>query len=104
MTTNQLIEKYGLRVFNNSEDKEIDGCYIGDLLSWVMGKAKLNDCWLTVMNNANVLAVAKLIDCACVVLCDGVEPDEVLISRAASQKVNLFGTNLSSFEFAKKAF
>ena len=28
------------------EDKEITGCYIGDLLSWVMGRANSGDMWI----------------------------------------------------------
>ena len=32
------------------EDKEITGCYIGDLLSWVMGRANSGDMWITVMS------------------------------------------------------
>ena len=26
-------------------DKEIQGCYMSDLLSWVMGHAKRGECW-----------------------------------------------------------
>lgn len=40
------------------EDKEITGCYIGDLLSWVMGRANSGDMWITVMSNINIVAVA----------------------------------------------
>ena len=42
------------------EEKEITGCYCGDLLSWVMSRAKEGDAWLTVMGNVNAVAVAVL--------------------------------------------
>ena len=37
------------------KEMEISGCYIGDLLSNVMGKAKTGQIWLTVMTNINIL-------------------------------------------------
>ena len=41
-------------------EREIGGVYIGDLLSWVMGRAKADDAWITIMTNINVVAVAAL--------------------------------------------
>ena len=32
-------------------EKEVKGAYIGDLLSWVMGRAQGGDCWFTVMTS-----------------------------------------------------
>ena len=37
---------------------EVDGCYVGDLLSWVMARAQAGNVWLTVMGNVNAVAVA----------------------------------------------
>ena len=53
-------------------DREIKGVYIGDLLSWVMGRATSGDAWVTIMSNINVIAVAQLTDVACVILAEGV--------------------------------
>ena len=54
MTVQDLIEKLDLSVLVEGElDREITDCYIGDLLSWVMGRAPADSAWLTVMGNIN---------------------------------------------------
>lgn len=81
-------------------DREINGVYIGDLLSWVMGRAGEDNAWITIMSNINVVAVASLADVSCVVLAEGVTlPDEVL--KTASEKgVNVLCSRLPAYETA----
>lgn len=85
-------EKACLRVFNKAEDREIENGYCGDFLSNIISRAPENCAWLTVMNNVNVAAVAVLIDCACVVLCENVEPDGALLERAKEKGITLLGS------------
>ena len=48
MTVKELSEKCNFKAASMPDgDREIDGCYIGDLLSWVMGRAEENNVWLT---------------------------------------------------------
>ena len=75
-------------------DREIDGVYIGDLLSWVMGRAECNNAWITIMSNINVIAVATLVDVSCVILAEGVAPDDEFIKTANSKGVNVLSTDL----------
>lgn len=56
--------------------RQISDCYIGDLLSWVMGRAPADSVWITVMGNVNAIAVAKLADISCILLCEGAHLDE----------------------------
>ena len=66
MTVHQLKESLELTVLvEQTTDKKITGCYIGDLLSWAMSRVKAGDVWLTVMGNVNAIAVAALSDAAC---------------------------------------
>lgn len=81
-------------------EKEIKGCYCGDLLSWVMSKAKEGDCWLTVMGNINAVAVAVLTDCACIVLTENAPLDENARERAETQGVSILATEKSAYEIA----
>ena len=60
-------------------DREIDGAYVGDLLSWVMGRAQMDNAWITIMTNVNVIAVASLADTACVILAEGVSMEDELV-------------------------
>ena len=101
MTVQQLAQALSLHTFLLPEpDRWVTGGYVGDLLSWVMGRAKAGDAWLTIMSNQNVAAVALMTDAACVVLTEGVVPDEALLRRAQQQGINLLGTKRSSFETA----
>ncbi len=83
-------------------DREVEGGYIGDLLSWVMGNARSGDAWITIMSNDNVVAVAVLTDVACVILSEGVTLDERLCALAEKKGINVFSTALSSFAAGAK--
>ncbi len=81
-------------------EKEIDGAYVGDLLSWVMGKADSGNVWITIMSNINIVAVATLTDASCIVLAEGVSPDADALSAAEAKGINILSTPLSSYEAA----
>ncbi len=101
MTVETLAERLGWKVFHAGEtDREITGCYCGDLLSWVMGRAQSGEIWCTIMSNQNVAAVAVLSDVSCVLLTEGVRPDEDLLKKAQGQGITLLGTEESTFRAA----
>lgn len=81
-------------------EREITGVYIGDLLSWVMGRAPADSAWITIMSNNNVAAVATLADVSCVILAEDVKPDEELLQTAKSRGVNLFSSTLTAYELS----
>ncbi|MBR4881024.1 MAG: hypothetical protein IKU19_03770 [Clostridia bacterium] len=98
MTVNQLIEKLDLEVLNLAEgEREITGGYAGDLLSWVMGRAESGDMWVTIMTNINVVAVASLVDTACVVIADNAEVAPEVIEKAKQQGINLLRSDKSTY-------
>lgn len=101
MTVKELKEKLGLtEIALPDGNREVTGCYIGDLLSWVMGKAKSGDAWLTIMSNVNVVAVATLCDTACVILAEGVLLDEEVVKTARERGVNILSSTESAFDIA----
>ena len=102
MTVQALISSLDLTVFHLEDGSRpiTAGCYCGDLLSWVMGKAPADGVWLTIMSNVNVAAVAALTDLACVILTEGVTPDDPLLQKARIQGINLLGTPLSTYQCA----
>ena len=81
-------------------EREISSCYIGDLLSWVMGRAKADSVWITIMSNLNVLAVATLADVSAVIFAEGVMPDAEFIELAKAKGVNLLVSSLPTYESA----
>ena len=101
MTVSDLIktEKFTSISLPNGE-REINGVYIGDLLSWVMGKAQTDNAWITIMSNINVGAVASLTDVACVILAEDVKMEADVINTAQEKGINILSTSLSTYEAA----
>ena len=87
---------------NTDTTREVKGCYCGDLLSWVMGRAKADDAWLTVMGNVNAIAVASLADTAGIILVEDAVLDADAKARAEQQEIAVYGTSLPAFETALK--
>ena len=81
-------------------DREIDGVYIGDLLSWVMGRAQMDNAWITIMTNVNTIAVASLADTSCVILAEGVELPEDIVQTALEKGINVLRSNQPIYETA----
>jgi hypothetical protein len=76
MTVKELSEREEFKILALPEpDRDIEGVYIGDLLSWVMGRAKANCAWITIMSNINIIAVASLANVACILLAEGLTLD-----------------------------
>lgn len=101
MTVGDFAAKNALTVITMPEpNREIKGCYIGDLLSWVMGRAEEDDAWITIMSNANTVAVASLTQVACVILAEGVELESGIVKTAEQNGINVLKSELSSFKTA----
>ncbi len=101
MTVKELSERQEFSVIAMPEpEREVHGVYIGDLLSWVMGKASPDNAWITIMSNINVLAVASLCDVSTVILCEGVTLTDEIVSSAKEKGVNVLMTELSAYETA----
>ena len=101
MTVKDLIDALQLTVLTEGDlEKEITGCYCGDLLSWVMSRAVEGDCWLTVMGNINAVAVAVLTDCACIVLTENAALDSDALLRAEQQGVSILTTEKTTYAVA----
>ena len=83
-------------------DREVEGVYIGDLLSWVMGRAQADNVWLTIMSNLNIVAVATLSDVSCILLCEGVSLEESVKNTAETKGINVLATDMTAFEAAKR--
>ena len=104
MTTDAYAKTLNLETVSTGKDRAITGCYIGDLLSWVMGRASAGQVWLTIMSNVNVAAVASMTEVACVVLCEGVKPDPELAERAEKLELPIFRTDRSAYETAAASY
>ncbi len=101
MTVNELAVVCGFeKVALPDGEKQVTCGYCGDLLSWVMGRAKENCAWITIMSNVNIVAVAALADVGCIVLAEGVTLDESVIKTADEKGINILSTELSAYDAA----
>lgn len=102
MTVAALIEKLCLKTAYPLEpsEKQVIGCYAGDLLSNVIKKAKQGNVWLTVINNPNTVAVAMLRGLSCIIMCDGSRPTEQAIKDAAQKGIPILLSSKSVYETA----
>lgn len=103
MTVSEMAARLGLTPVVEAEpDREVTGGYTGDLLSWVMGRARAGDAWVTIMSNANIIAVATLADTAAVVLAEGVALEADVVALAQAKGINVYVSDENAFAICGK--
>lgn len=103
MTVSELKEQLGLTALcedGEALSKEITGGYCGDLLSWVMSRAKSGDAWMTVMGNINSIGVAALADISCIILTESAPLDDDAKRRAEQNGVAVYQTAKNTYDTA----
>lgn len=98
MTISELAKRLSLSPITEPQpSREVTGGYAGDLLSWVMGRAAPGSAWVTIMTNANIVAVATLSDAAAIILAEGQSPEREVVETALQRGVNIYTSELDSF-------
>lgn len=100
MTVKELSERLCWTLFCGDGEKRAEGCYIGDLLSRVMGNCAEGDVWITVQTSQNMAAVALLSEAACVLLPEGIVPPEDTRERARAEGITIAGSGKSAYQLA----
>lgn len=105
MKLKQIIEILDLELLQEADlAREVQGCYLGDLLSNVMARAREDDLWLTVQTHRNVVAVAQLLNLAGIVFLEGHLPKKETLLKAAEEGIPLLATSKSAFQLAGKLY
>ena len=102
MTVAQLAENIGGTFCTEkvqADRKVLSGC-VCDLLSWVMAHAKQGAAWITVQTHVNVVAVAELLDLACVILPSGMAPEQAMLEKANEIGLPVITSQKNAFEIA----
>lgn len=99
MTVQEIVSALGLEVAAGAAglDTEVTGGYASDLLSCVMAKAGAGNVWVTLQSHVNVIAVASLLNLACVIITEGMRPDDEMVARASENRVPILLTTRSTF-------
>ncbi|MBM7556168.1 DRTGG domain-containing protein [Halanaerobacter jeridensis] len=92
------------RVVAGDEAAEVTGVHVGDLLSNVMSRAQAGDLWITIQGHQNVAAIALLTEVAGVVVAEGLDIDDDTIVKAEEKGINLYQSQLSSYQLAGQLY
>ncbi len=98
MTVKEIAENLGFKLLAGEDgiENEVEGVYTCDLLSWVMGYAKEEHMWFTVMGNLNSIAVASLRDISAIVLTENASLDDNAKSKADQIGMPVYVTDKDS--------
>ncbi|MPW24827.1 AraC family transcriptional regulator [Alkalibaculum sp. M08DMB] len=95
-----LNKNFTLLTKNSDTEIQINDVYICDLLSWVMSHAGNQCAWITVQTHTNIVAVAVLLDMACIIIPEGIGVEESTLKKASEENLPILSTNLSTYEIA----
>lgn len=100
MKINDILTPLEASVVCGDTDKCFDGVYVGDLLSRAMSHVELDNVWVTIMSNINVVAVATLTEPAAIVLAENVILQEDALKSAQENRITVLSTELSAYEIS----
>ncbi|MDO5299159.1 MAG: AraC family transcriptional regulator [Clostridia bacterium] len=83
------------------EDREIACGYTCDLLSHVMGRGQADMAWITVQSHMNVIAVAALLDFACVIIPENLPVEAPIIEKAKDEDIVVFSSGRTAYELVE---
>lgn len=98
MKVSELEALLGAKRLTEGADLEITCGYTCDLLSWVLAHGRQGMAWCTVQTHVNVIAVAVLMEMACVILVEGVQPEESTLKKAREESLPILCTEKTSYE------
>ncbi len=106
MKVSDIVEKLNLTVFSGEEglNRQVEGGYVSDLLSDVMGHAEAGSVWITLQTHKNVMAIASLKELSAVILVKGFKPDNDTVAQSKEEDIPVLGTDLQTFEIAGELF
>ncbi|MBN2225673.1 MAG: serine kinase [Deltaproteobacteria bacterium] len=101
-----IVKNLKLMVRSGSENLTVDvnGGYVGDLLSDVIANSKQGDIWITRQIHQNIVAVATLKDLAGIILVDNNEPARETLEKAIREMVPVMVSELPCFETAGRIY
>jgi len=100
MNVSELVEKAGLKAFNEFTDQEIRGVYISDMVSDIIGIGEGN-LLVTLQTHKNLIAAANLVDVAAIVFTRGKAPAEDVVALASKAGIGLLGFEGDTWTLAK---
>ena len=78
--------------------------YACDLLSWVLAHGRKGMVWTTVQTHVNVVAVAVLMEMACVILAEDNHIEAASLAKAEEEGLTVMETAMTAYEICGRMF
>jgi serine kinase of HPr protein (carbohydrate metabolism regulator) len=106
MKTSEIVSKLNLKILTGEGvlDREITGGICCDLLSWVMSHGRKNSLWITVQTHTNVVAVASLLELACILIPESIPVDPKTLEKASEEGIAILQTDMTAYELSGRLF
>lgn len=103
---NDLKEKLNYKCLSGEAwlDRTVDGAYVSDLLSDVMGKAQAGMLWITSQVHKNIVAVASLKELSAIIVVNERKTDPEVLELAESEEVVILASKKPAFETAGELY
>ena len=107
MTLDEMAEELQLTNLAAPRDggREVTGGYASDLLSCVMARAGAGNVWITLQTHPNIVAVASLLDLACIIVSESPRRehvDQATIEKAQEEGVALYASPLTTYSIVAR--
>ena len=106
MKVEKIVEELSLKVLTGRDclQREISSVYCGDLLSRVMAKSSKNSLWITIQVHVNIVAVASLLEMACIVIPEDIAVDEKTLAKAEEEQVVILSSSMSAYTLSGRMY
>lgn len=106
MKVEEIVEELSLKVLTGRDylHREISSVYCGDLLSRVMAKSSKNSLWITIQVHVNIVAVASLLEMACIVIPENIDVDEKTLAKAEEEQVVVLSSPMSAYTLSGRMY
>ena len=106
MQVKDVVASLNLKVYSGEAGltNQVEGGYVSDLLSDVMGQADAGSVWITLQNHKNVMAIASLKEIAAVILVKGIEPEADTAAQSNQEGIPILVASEGTFEVAGKLY
>lgn len=94
-----IVEQLNLKVLSGHAylEKEIEGAYTCDLLSWVMSHGNKGMAWVTVQVHPNVVAVAVLLEFSCIIIPENINVEKISLEKAEAEGIPVLMSKESAY-------
>lgn len=106
MIVEEIVEELGLKVLTGREHlkREISSAYCCDLLSRVLSRSSKNSLWITIQTHPNIVAVATLLEMACIIIPEAIAVDEKTLAKAEEEHVVILSCSMSAYTLSGKLY